>query len=97
MEEEGWGQGQAHSGGSVGTRGEHACTRHGGCPCVTQLARACLSLAREGSVPPSSPASTPLSPPRVKLAPLVLVVPKALKVLVANLVLLGPPGRLVPP
>ena len=37
-----------------------------------------------------------LASSRVKLVPLVLVVPKALKVLAVNLALLGPPGRLVP-
>lgn len=56
-----------------------------------------LPLALQRSVCRPCLLTPPSLSPRVKLAPLVLVAPKALKVLAVNLALLGPPGRRVPP
>lgn len=53
-----------------------------------------LLVLERSAVPVFS--SHPSVSPRVKLVPPVLVVLKALKVLVVNLALLGPPGQLVP-
>lgn len=81
----------------VGTCGNTpAHVNSGQCMGLGLPVRACGWPTR-GLCPLPSPHSCPLSLPRVKLAPQVLAVPKVLKVLEVNLVLLGPPGQLVPP
>lgn len=90
----GW---QAHSGDPAGPCGEEPVCAHTGCTCVTPLSVPELLLARERALPPGFSSLRPsLSLSRAKLAPPVLEVPKALKVLAVNLVLLGPLDRPVP-